>query len=34
MPGFAFWGLFLVFGLILVAYLIWMWWVERGEADE
>ena len=33
MPGFAFWGLFLVFGLILVLYGAWMWWVER-EGDE
>ena len=28
--GFVFWGLFLVFALIVVAYLIWMRWVERG----
>lgn len=28
-PGFVFWGLFLVFGLLVVAYVIWMWWVER-----
>jgi hypothetical protein len=28
-PGFAFWGLYLAFGLIVVGYLIWMWWVER-----
>lgn len=34
MPGFAFWGLFLIFGLILVAYVVWMYWVERGEHDE
>ena len=27
--GFVFWGLFLVFGLIVVAYLIWMRRVER-----
>jgi hypothetical protein len=27
--GFIFWGLFLVFGLIVVGYLLWMWWVER-----
>lgn len=27
--GFIFWGLFLVFGIIVVAYLVWMWWVER-----
>lgn len=29
--GFVFWGLFLVFGLIVVAYVIWMRWVERGD---
>ena len=29
MPGFIFWGLFLVFGLIIVAYIIWMIRVER-----
>ena len=29
--GFVFWGLFLVFGLIVVAYIIWMRWVERGD---
>ena len=27
--GFVFWGLFLVFGLIVVAYLLWMRRVER-----
>ena len=27
--GFIFWGLFVTFGLIVVLYLIWMWWVER-----
>jgi hypothetical protein len=27
--GFVFWGLFLVFGLIVGAYLVWMAWVER-----
>jgi len=31
--GFIFWGLFGVFALIVVLYLIWMWWVERGEGD-
>lgn len=31
MPGFAFWGLFLIFGLIVVLYLAWMVWVERRE---
>ncbi len=34
MPGFAFWGLFLIFGLIVVGYLVWMFWVERREPDE
>ena len=34
MPGFAFWGLFFVFGLIVVGYLAWMFWVERREPDE
>jgi len=29
MPGFVFWGLFLVFLLIVIAYLIWMIRVER-----
>ena len=29
MPGFVFWGLFAVFGAIVVAYVIWMHWVER-----
>jgi hypothetical protein len=29
MPGFVFWGLFLVFGLIVIAYLIWMIRAER-----
>jgi len=29
MPGFVFWGLFLVFGLIVVAYLIWMLRAQR-----
>lgn len=27
--GFVFWGLFAVFGAIVVAYLAWLWWVER-----
>ncbi len=30
--GFVFWGLFLVFGLVVVAYLLWMVWVERRKA--
>ncbi len=31
MPGFIFWGLFAVFGLIVVAYVAWMLWVERRD---
>ncbi len=26
--GFVFWGLFLVFGVIVALYLVWMRWVE------
>ena len=29
MPGFVFWGLFVVFGAIVAAYVVWMKWVER-----
>jgi len=32
MPGFAFWGLFLVFGVIVVLYTVWMFVVEAREA--
>lgn len=32
--GFIFWGLFLFFGLTVVGYLLWMWWVERGDELE
>ncbi len=28
-PGFIFWGLFLVCGLIMASYIVWMLWVER-----
>jgi phage shock protein PspC (stress-responsive transcriptional regulator) len=28
-PGFVFWGLFLVFGVMVLAYVLWMLWVER-----
>lgn len=28
-PGFVFWGLFVVFGALVVAYVLWMLWVER-----
>jgi hypothetical protein len=32
--GFIFWGLYVTFGLIIVGYLVWMWWVERaGDRD-
>ena len=30
--GFVFWGLFLVFGIIVGAYLFWMRWVEKNAA--
>lgn len=29
--GFVFWGLFLAFALIVVAYVIWVGWVERDD---
>ena len=29
MDKFIFWGLFVVLGLIVVAYIYWMYWVER-----
>lgn len=32
--GFVFWGLFLVFGLIVVAYLVWMAWAETRTPTE
>lgn len=28
-PGFVFWGLFFVCGLVVVAYGLWMLWEER-----
>ena len=28
-PGFVFWGLFLVCGLIVAGYAVWMGWEER-----
>lgn len=28
-PGFVFWGLFMVFGVLVAAYILWMYWVER-----
>ena len=27
--GFTFWGLFVVFGAIVAAYVAWMLWIER-----
>lgn len=27
--GFVYWGLFVAFGVIVTAYLFWMWWSER-----
>jgi len=27
--GFVFWGLFAVSGVVVAAYIAWMWWVER-----
>ena len=30
-PGFIFWGLFAAFGLIVVGYVVWMFWIERRE---
>lgn len=29
--GFIFWGLFVAFGLIVAAYVVWMIWLERRE---
>ena len=29
--GFIFWGLFLVFGVIVVGYILWMRWVEGSD---
>lgn len=31
--GFIFWGLFLVFGVIVIAYVLWMGWVEKGDGQ-
>lgn len=31
MDKFIFWGLFLVLGLIVLGYVLWMYWVERKE---
>jgi hypothetical protein len=32
--GFIFWGLFLVFGLIVTGYVVWMIWVENRDGRE
>lgn len=32
--GFVFWGLFVVFGLIVLGYVAWMVGVERREGEE
>jgi len=29
MTDFIFWGLFLILGLIVIGYVIWMRWIER-----
>lgn len=31
--GFIFWGLFLAFGLLVLAYVIWMRWEEGKEGE-
>lgn len=31
MPGFTFWGLFVVCGAIVAGYVAWMRWVERKD---
>lgn len=31
--GFSFWGLFLIFGLVVAGYVLWMLWIERGGRD-
>lgn len=28
-PGFVFWGLFVICGAIVAAYIVWMRWEER-----
>jgi hypothetical protein len=32
--GFIFWGLFLVFGLIVIGYVVWMIRAENGDGHE
>jgi hypothetical protein len=29
--SFIFWGPFVAFAVIVALYVVWMWWVERGE---
>jgi hypothetical protein len=29
MSDFIFWGLFLILGLIVIGYVVWMRWIER-----
>ncbi len=31
LPGFTFWGLFVVCAAIVVGYVVWMRWVERDD---
>ncbi len=31
--GFIFWGVFVVYGIFLIAYLIWMLSVEKGKEE-
>lgn len=30
-PGFVFWGLFIVFGLLIAGYILWMYRADRKE---
>lgn len=29
--GFIFWGIFYALGAVVVGYVLWMWWHERGD---
>ena len=31
--GFIFWGPFVAFAAIVVLYVLWMFWVERGDGE-
>ena len=33
-PGFIFWGLFVVFAAVIVGYVGWMKWTERGNGSD